>query len=153
MEDTVKEGLLYMQQNKFRKKWKRVWLFLYSQSNQSLARLEYFEFKEGSFLSDKHTTRRMDRKMIRMTDCVRIVEIAEYSSKDSSAFSVETTTKVYTFSTGKSDCMEWVQKLSEVAFQPSQEDSDDIAVRMKENELYSSHEGDIEGKVVVLASG
>ncbi|XP_067909073.1 docking protein 1-like [Heterodontus francisci] len=150
MEDTVKEGLLYMQQQKFRKKWKRVWLILYSQSNQSAARLEYFEFKEGSILSEKQITRRIDRKFIRMSDCVRISElVAENSSKDSSAFSVETTTKLYTFSTEKSDCKEWVQKLTETAFQYSQEDSDKMAVRMKENELYYSHQGVNEYKVSI----
>ncbi|XP_072882938.1 uncharacterized protein [Hemitrygon akajei] len=152
MEATVKEGLIYMQQNKFRKKWKRVWLFLYSQSNQSVARLEYFEFKEGSFLSEKHITRRMDRKLIRMSDCVRISEAPEHTSKDSSAFSVETTSKLYTFLTGKSDCAEWMQKLSEIAFQPSQEDSNRVAMRMKENELYSSHEAVTEYKVSIRST-
>ncbi|XP_067858814.1 docking protein 1-like [Heptranchias perlo] len=150
MEETVKEGLLYMQQQKFRKKWKRVWLFLYSQSNQSVARLEYFEFKEGSSLSEKQITKRIDKKFIRMSDCIRISEVlAENCSKDSSAFSVETTTKMYTFLTEKSDCIEWIQKLTETAFQHSQEDSDVMAMRMKENELYCSHEGVNEYKVSI----
>ncbi|XP_069756130.1 docking protein 1-like [Narcine bancroftii] len=152
MEGTVKEGMLYMQQNKFRKKWKRVWLFLYSQSNQSVARLEYFELKEGSFLSDKYMTRRMDRKLIRMSDCVRIVEVAEHASQDSSAFSVETTAKLYTFLTGKLDCFEWIQKLSEIAFQPSREDLESMAMKMKENELYTTHEGVNEYKVLIRST-
>ncbi|XP_041065898.1 docking protein 1-like [Carcharodon carcharias] len=150
MEDTLKEGLLHMQQQKFRKKWKRVWLILYSQSNQSVSRLEYFEFKDGSTLSEMHITRRIDRKFIRMSDCVRISEVVvENCSKDSSAFSVETTTKLYTFLTEKTDCKEWVQKLTETAFQHPQEDSDAMAIRMKENELYCSHEGVNEYKVSV----
>ncbi|GCB70785.1 hypothetical protein scyTo_0005775 [Scyliorhinus torazame] len=148
MEDTVKEGLLHMQQQKFRKKWKRVWLILYSQSIHSVARLEYFEFKEGSILSERQITRKIDRKLIRMSDCVRISEVlAENCSKDSSAFSVETTSKLYTFLTERTDCNDWVQKLTETAFQHPQEDSDAMAMRMKENELYCSHEG---GKAWVL---
>ncbi|XP_020370649.2 docking protein 1-like [Rhincodon typus] len=131
-----------MQQHWFRKKWKRVWLILYSQSNQSVARLEYFEFKEGSSLSEKQITKRIDRKVIRMSDCIRIYEVVpENWSKDSSAFTVETTTKLYTFLTEKTDCKEWIQKLSETAFQHPGEDSDTVAMRMKENELYCSHEG------------
>ncbi|XP_038678217.1 docking protein 1-like isoform X1 [Scyliorhinus canicula] len=150
MEDTVKEGLLYMQQQKFRKKWKRVWLILYSQSIHSVARLEYFEFKEGSILSERQMTRKIDRKLIRMSDCVRISEVvADNCSKDSSAFSVETTSKLYTFLTERTDCNDWVQKLTETAFQHPQEDSDAMAMRMKENELYCSHEGVNEYKVLI----
>ncbi|XP_078079375.1 docking protein 1-like isoform X2 [Mustelus asterias] len=150
MGDAVKEGLLYMQQQKFRKKWKRVWLILYSQTIQSVARLEYFEFKEGSTLSEKHGTRKMDRKLIRMSDCVRISEIvAENCSNDSSAFTVETTRKLYTFLTEKTDCDDWVQKLTETAFQHLQGDSDTTAMKMKENELYCSHEGVNEYKVLI----
>ncbi|XP_043568750.1 docking protein 1-like [Chiloscyllium plagiosum] len=142
MEDIVKEGPLCMQQHKFRKKWKRVWLILYSQSNQSVARLEYFEFKEGSSLSEKQITKRIDKKVIRISDCIRISEVvSENWSKDSSAFTVETTSKLYTFLTEKTDCKEWIQKLTETAFQHPGEDSDTVAMRMKENELYCSHEG------------
>uniref|UniRef100_A0A4W3J510 IRS-type PTB domain-containing protein n=1 Tax=Callorhinchus milii TaxID=7868 RepID=A0A4W3J510_CALMI len=101
-------------------KWKKVWLSLYSQSSQSVARLEYCEYKEGSTMSERQSSKRMDRKLIRMSECISIFEVvSENYPKESGVFAVETTTKMYTFATDKSDCIEWVQKLKETTFEVS----------------------------------
>ncbi|XP_007907349.2 docking protein 1 [Callorhinchus milii] len=143
MEEAVKHGLVYTLQQKFIKKWKKVWLSLYSQSSQSVARLEYCEYKEGSTMSERQSSKRMDRKLIRMSECISIFEVvSENYPKESGVFAVETTTKMYTFATDKSDCIEWVQKLKETTFEYFQEDySDGMTIRMQENELYCTQAG------------
>ncbi|XP_076859480.1 docking protein 2 isoform X2 [Brachyhypopomus gauderio] len=63
-EDIKKRGLIYLQQQRFGKKWRRVWTTLYQESTCSISRLEFFESKDGSIGTlDKSKCKQENKKM------------------------------------------------------------------------------------------
>uniref|UniRef100_UPI00358EEA19 uncharacterized protein isoform X2 n=1 Tax=Myxine glutinosa TaxID=7769 RepID=UPI00358EEA19 len=69
MSEPMKQGALYVQHHKFGKRWRRHWFMLYPNSSWGIARLEYFEMKEGASKPEK-AARCSDRKAIRLSDCL-----------------------------------------------------------------------------------
>lgn len=142
MDKAIKEGQLHILQPKFGKKncWKKNWFVLYPASQHGISRLEFFDSKEN--VSEKQTTKKMDKKIIRLSNCIRITHVAsEVCPKDCmSAFAIETEDKLYTFAAEKSTSAEWVEKLCETAFPPPPTDISHGTkpLEMAENSIYYS---------------
>ncbi|XP_078285032.1 docking protein 2-like [Rhinoraja longicauda] len=167
MDAVVKQGVLHtQQQQKFGKKWKKVWVLLYGESTCSVARLEYFEFKEGVSLSEKQSTRKTEnKKVIKLSDCIRITEApGESCPSDCRAFHLETIEKLFVFAAESSEYDDWSQTLCEMAFpmfwgewpglskadgsQRSKKEKNNV-VPMEENSLYSTRKAVKEFRVAV----
>ncbi|KAM3867595.1 docking protein 2 [Diretmus argenteus] len=119
-EDIRKQGMVYFQQQRFGKKWKRVWCVLYRESSCSISRLEFFECKEGGTLekNDKMLRKQQEhKKVIRLSDCIRVTEVEMDSCpRDTGPFLVETTEKIYVFAADREQLDDWTHKLCEIAF-------------------------------------
>ncbi|XP_040010939.1 docking protein 2-like [Xiphias gladius] len=119
-EDIRKQGMLYLQQQRFGKKWKRVWSVLYRESSCSISRLEFFECKDAGTMekSDKSLRKQQEhKKVIRLADCIRVSEVEmDGCPKDTGPFLVETTEKIYVFAADRNQVDEWTHKLCEIAF-------------------------------------
>ncbi|KAM9393360.1 docking protein 2 [Pholidichthys leucotaenia] len=126
-EDIRKQGMLYLQQQRFGKKWKRVWCVLYRESSCSISRLEFFECKDGGNLekNDKSLRKQLEhKKVIRLSDCIRVSEgDVDGCPRDTASFLVETTEKIYVFAADRNQLGEWMHRLCEVAFPMSWTDS------------------------------
>ncbi|XP_043547213.1 docking protein 1b isoform X1 [Chiloscyllium plagiosum] len=143
MDKAIKEGQLYVLLLKFGKKhWKKNWFVLYPASQNGISRLEFYDSKDGANLSEKQATKKMDKKIIRLSDCISIAHIpSEVCPKESmSAFTIETAEKLYTFAAEKQTSADWVEKLCETAF-PTPDPccgANSKPLEMAENSIYYS---------------
>ncbi|XP_016076592.1 PREDICTED: docking protein 2 [Miniopterus natalensis] len=140
MEDlAVKQGFLYLQQQQtFGKKWRRFGAVLYGQSGCALARLE---LQEGT---EKPRRGEAARRVIRLSDCLRVTEASGEASspKDTSAFLLETKERLYLLAAPTAERSNWMQAICLLAFpgqrkEPGPEGKGSRPC-MEENELYSS---------------
>ncbi|XP_034062146.1 docking protein 2-like [Gymnodraco acuticeps] len=119
-EDIRKQGMLFLQQQRFGKKWKRMWCVLFRESSCSISRLEFFECKDGGSVekSDKTLRKQQEhKKMIRMSDCIRVSEVeVDGCPRDTGPFLIETTEKIYVFASERLQLEDWTHKLCEIAF-------------------------------------
>ncbi|XP_067857097.1 docking protein 2-like [Heptranchias perlo] len=156
MEEVIKQGVLHVQlQQKFGKKWKKVWVLLYGESTCSVARLEYFEFKEGTSVAERQGTKKAEnKKVIKLSDCIRIAEaVGENCPGECRSFYLETIEKLFVFAVELSEYEAWSQSLCEMAFPmnwgdwPALSKNDGMqrswkvknnSVAMEENTLYST---------------
>ncbi|XP_070690681.1 docking protein 2 isoform X2 [Pempheris klunzingeri] len=119
-EDIRKQGMLYLQQQRFGKKWKRVWCVLYRESPCSISRLEFFECKDGGSVekNDKHLRKHQEqKKVIRLADCIRVSEVEmDGCPRDTGPFLIETTEKIYVFAADRQQLDDWTHRLCEIAF-------------------------------------
>ncbi|XP_018110541.1 docking protein 2 isoform X2 [Xenopus laevis] len=139
----VKQGALYLQhQQRFGKKWKKVWAMLYEATCSGLARLEMFEGSQPPDSGRKPEC----WKLLQLSECVSVSERnGEGSPKDTRSFSIETAQRVYLLASETSEQPGWVKALCSLAFpqdrlplerktsQPAQSD-----LHLQENELYST---------------
>uniref|UniRef100_A0A3P9LBF8 Docking protein 2 n=1 Tax=Oryzias latipes TaxID=8090 RepID=A0A3P9LBF8_ORYLA len=121
MEDDIrKQGMLFLQQQRFGKKWRKVWCVLYRESSCSISRLEFYECKDGGNMekNDKNLRKQLDhKKVIRLADCIRVTEVEmEGCPKDTRSFLIETTEKIFVFAADRSQLDDWTHKLCETAF-------------------------------------
>ncbi|XP_056882620.1 docking protein 1b isoform X2 [Takifugu flavidus] len=127
MDVHVKEGQLYVQHQKFGKKWKKNWFVLYPASQNGIARLEFFDSSgggagggggSGSVSSEK--TRKLDKKIIRLSECISILPaLTEACPKENmAAFCVETNDKTHMFAAEQNTAKEWMETMCDIAFQP-----------------------------------
>uniref|UniRef100_A0A8C9XMU1 Docking protein 2 n=1 Tax=Sander lucioperca TaxID=283035 RepID=A0A8C9XMU1_SANLU len=118
--DIRKQGMLYLQQQRFGKKWKRVWCVLFRDSSCSISRLEFFEYKDGGSAekSDKNLRKQQEhKKVIRLADCIRVSEVdMDGCPRDTGPFLIETTEKMYVFAADRLQLDDWTHKLCEIAF-------------------------------------
>ncbi|XP_055067726.2 docking protein 1b [Misgurnus anguillicaudatus] len=145
MDTHVKEGQLYVQHQKFGKKWKKNWFVLYPASQNGIARLEFYDCSGSA--SDKPSTKKLDKKIIRLSECISILPaLTETCPKENmSAFCVETNDKTYVFAADKYVTNEWVEKMCEIAFQGgfsvgSSDSNGQQELQMAENLIYYSRE-------------
>ncbi|XP_038146059.1 docking protein 1b [Cyprinodon tularosa] len=124
MDAHVKEGQLYVQHQKFGKKWKKNWFVLYPASQNGIARLEFFDSGGGSSSgasgsSSNEKTRKLDKKIIRLSECISILPaLTESCPKDNmAAFCVETNDKTHVFAAEKNTAKEWMDTMCDIAFQ------------------------------------
>ncbi|XP_051950662.1 docking protein 2-like [Xyrauchen texanus] len=151
-EDIRKRGMLYQQQQRFGKKWRKVWSVLYRENSCSISRLEFFEFKDGTGNTLEKPNRKQDnKKVIKLSDCIRVSEAdVEGCPRDCGPFLVETTEKTFVFAVETAELEDWMQKLCEIAFPMSWTErgaargkslhSDLADVTMSDNTLYCSRE-------------
>ncbi|XP_023417311.2 docking protein 2 isoform X1 [Cavia porcellus] len=120
-------------------KWRRFSAVLYGESGSALARLELHEGPE------KLRRGEAARKVIRLSDCLRVVEGGGEASspRDTSAFILETKERLYLLAAPSAERDDWMQAICLLAF-PGQKkeslgpDEKDSWPHMEENELYSS---------------
>ncbi|XP_063166407.1 docking protein 1 [Candoia aspera] len=121
MDPPVKAGPLLLQQPPGlllgAKRWKKSWFVLYPASAHGVARLEFFDCKEGAAPADRISTKRLDKKIVRLADCVSVVPVPDCSRKEGlAAFRLETSDRTYVFATDPQEAADWVSKLCETAF-------------------------------------
>ncbi|KAM4564877.1 docking protein 1b [Fundulus diaphanus] len=155
MDAHVKEGQLYVQHQKFGKKWKKNWFVLYPASQNGIARLEFFDSPSGGGGSSgasgggsNEKTRKLDKKIIRLSECISILPaLTESCPKDNmAAFCVETNDKTHMFAAEKYTAKEWMDTMCDIAFQggtgSTLKDCNGGALdlQMSENLIYYSRE-------------
>ncbi|KAM3910215.1 docking protein 1 [Leptodactylus fuscus] len=146
------EGKLHIKQNKFGKKWKRCYVALYPDSQFGVARLEIYDWKDGTMTGEKPYARRAaDRKVVRLAECIHVAPApTENGHKENmAAFIIETSDKTMLLSAERPRCEEWVQRVSEVAFPGKVNGSQDkgpeasdgtTSLEMAVNSIYFSRE-------------
>ncbi|XP_062311436.1 docking protein 1b, partial [Osmerus eperlanus] len=145
MDAHIKEGQLYVQHQKFGKKWKKSWFVLYPASQNGIARLEFYDCSTSSG-SQPISTKKLDKKIIRLSECISILPSLEAGPKEGMAtFCVETNDKTHVFAADKSVSTEWVEKMCDIAFQGgsgagSSISDDQQNLQMAENMIYYSRE-------------
>ncbi|XP_076026932.1 docking protein 1b [Genypterus blacodes] len=164
MDTHVKEGQLYVQHQKFGKKWKKNWFVLYPASQNGIARLEFFDSGSGSGggagggggggglgSGSNEKTRKLDKKIIRLSECISILPaLTETCPKDNmAAFCVETNDKTHVFAAERNASKEWMDTMCDIAFQGGGGSSSSDVVeskvgakdlQMSENMIYCSRE-------------
>ncbi|XP_044129729.1 docking protein 1-like isoform X1 [Bufo gargarizans] len=157
----LKEGQLHIKQNRVVKKWKRCYMVLYPDSQFGVARLEIYDWKDGTLTGEKIYARRAaDRKVIRLSECIHVAPApTENGHKENmAAFIIETSDKTMVLSTERLQCEEWVQRLSEIAFMGKVDGSQDkgseasdgvTSLEMAINNIYFSRKEVSEYRVTV----
>ncbi|KAM9621791.1 docking protein 2 [Trichechus inunguis] len=144
-EVAVKQGFLHLQQQQtFGKKWRRFWAVLYRESGCALARLELQEY------SEKQRRGEAARRIIRLSDCLRVAEASGEASspRDTSAFLLETKERQWLLAAPTPEHGDWLQAICLVAFAgqrrefpgpgPEGVPGKSSGPCMADNELYSS---------------
>lgn len=146
MDTHIKEGQLYVQHQKFGKKWKKNWFVLYPASQNGIARLEFYDCG-GSGSEKPSNTKKLDKKIIRLSECISILPaVTETCPKDNmAAFCVETNDKTHVFAAEKHVTSDWVEKMCEIAFQGGSgtlptTDSNGQELQMADNLIYYSRD-------------
>ncbi|XP_040270784.1 docking protein 2 isoform X1 [Bufo bufo] len=139
----VKQGVLYVQhQQRFGKKWKKVWALLYEATSSGLARLEMYE---GSLPPE--TGRKQECwKLLQLSECVSLSDrCGESCPKDTRAFSIETAQRVYLIASEIPEQPNWVRMLCSLAFPQERRTLERTgsqpptsSLQLQENSLYST---------------
>lgn len=119
MEDDVrKKGALFLQQQRFGKRWRKVWCVLFRESLCSVSRLEIYDGSERSERTDRSVRKHQDnKKVIRLSSCIRVTSVdVDGAPRDTSCFLMETTEKIFVFAAERPQSEEWTQRLCEIAF-------------------------------------
>ncbi|XP_061439777.1 docking protein 1 [Rhineura floridana] len=153
MDPPVKAGPLLLQQPSGlrigSKRWKKSWFVLYPSSPHGVARLEFFDCKEGATAADRVSTKRPDKKIVRLADCVSVAPAPDFSHKEGlSAFRLETNERTFLFAAERQEAADWVARLCETAFlgnpgntaQPAAEHGGEQSLEMAMNSIYYSRE-------------
>ncbi|XP_069833149.1 docking protein 1 isoform X2 [Dendropsophus ebraccatus] len=142
-------------------KWKRCYVVLYPDSQFGVARIEIYDWKDGTLAGEKIYARRAtDRKVIRLAECIHVAPApTETGHKENMmAFIIETSDKTMLMSAERPQCEEWVQRLTEVAFPGKVNGSQDkgaeasdgaTSLEMAVNSIYFSREEVSEYRVTV----
>uniref|UniRef100_A0A4W5NEP4 Docking protein 1a n=1 Tax=Hucho hucho TaxID=62062 RepID=A0A4W5NEP4_9TELE len=159
MDTHVKAGQVYLQRRNVEKKWKQLWLALYPSSRCGVARLEHQEVGGGERAGPsavwKHQDKVKEKRVIRLSEVIRVLRLpphAEARPKDNmAAFCVETDGRRYVFAADKDDCVEWVERMCDLAFQVRIGGStgQQPQIQMEDNQIYVSREEVSEFKVGV----
>ncbi|XP_068800136.1 docking protein 1 [Struthio camelus] len=147
MDPPAKEGPLFVQQShKFgAKRWKKNWFVLYPASQHGVARLEFFDCKDPAGAPEKLSTKRLDKKIVRLADCVSVAPAGESGPRHgTAAFCLETSDRSYLFAADKQQSEEWVAKLCEIAFPGNGPSDGGVAARR-------GREGDGEAPALEMA--
>uniref|UniRef100_A0A6I8NRA7 Docking protein 1 n=1 Tax=Ornithorhynchus anatinus TaxID=9258 RepID=A0A6I8NRA7_ORNAN len=151
MDEAALEGPLFVHGQSHRfgaKKWKKTWSVLYPSGRHGVARLEFFDGK-GPGGAERPGSRRLDRKVIRLADCVGVAPavLDGVPRPGTAAFRLDTARRSYLFAAEREASAAWVQTLRRIAFPdgPSPGSADGgpgpaAALEMLENSLYCSRE-------------
>lgn len=98
-------------------RWKKGWFVLYPASPHGVARLEFFDGKEGAAAADRVGTKRLDKKIVRLADCVSVAPAPDCVPKEGlAAFRLDTSERAYLFAAEPQETAEWMARLCEAAF-------------------------------------
>ncbi|XP_039505086.1 docking protein 2 isoform X2 [Pimephales promelas] len=149
MDVISKEGPLFLQGVKFGKKiWRKSWLVLFEPSPAGIGRMELYDMRDGGGLKGFAIARpaglrKMDKRVIRLTDCLSITPApGESCPTDCSAFFLNTTSCTYTIAAPTRE--DWISVLCQLAFQKTQGTEDarkvqkDKCMPPADNQLYST---------------
>ncbi|XP_037830577.1 docking protein 3-like [Kryptolebias marmoratus] len=145
MDFQTKTGQVFLQPRKTNKKWKVVWLSLFTPSSSGVGRLEIRDSGGGGDHSPgvrRHHPPHGDKKVkvIRLSELISVLRLppnAEACPMDNmAAFCVETQDRTLVFSALKDECVDWVDKLCHCSFQ--RESSGSTLRHMEENQIYAS---------------
>ncbi|XP_055765024.1 docking protein 2 [Salvelinus fontinalis] len=146
MDTHVKAGQVYLQHRNVEKKWKQHWLALYPSSRCGVARLERQEVGGGERAGPsgvwKHQDKVKEKRVIRLSEVIRVLRLpphAEACPKDNMAFCVETDGRRYIFAADKDNCVEWVERMCDLAFQGGST-GQQPQIQMEDNQIYVSRE-------------
>ncbi|XP_051541670.1 docking protein 1-like [Myxocyprinus asiaticus] len=115
-EDIRRKGELYLHQQRFGKRWRKVWCVVVAEGWRSVARLELYEHKHMSF-KEGSSKRKHDKRVIRLRECIRISENDMGDCpKNCATFLMETSEKLYVFAAHHSEVKGWIMSLCEQAF-------------------------------------
>ncbi|RXN19925.1 docking 3-like protein [Labeo rohita] len=116
-EDIRRKGMLYFHQQRFGKKWKKVWCVVVAEGRRSVSRLEVYESKQSSMKQGSSKRKPDYKQVIRLRECIRVSE-SEMADcpKDCAAFFLETSEKLYMFAAPHSEVKGWIKSLCEQAF-------------------------------------
>ncbi|XP_016341754.1 uncharacterized protein LOC107688562 [Sinocyclocheilus anshuiensis] len=116
-EDIRRKGMLYFHQQRFGKRWRKVWCVAVAEGRRSVSRLELYENKHSSIKQGSSKRKPDYKQVIRLRECIRISEreIAD-CPKDCAAFYLETSDKLYVFAAQHSELKGWIKSLCEQAF-------------------------------------
>ncbi|XP_067289095.1 docking protein 1 [Pseudorasbora parva] len=133
-EDIRRKGTLYFHQQRFGKRWRKVWCVVVAEGRRSVARLELYEHKHSSIKKSSSKRKPDYKQVIRLRECIRISEneMAD-CPKDCAAFLLETSDKLYVFAAHLSEVMGWIRSLCEQAFP-------NIEAEQRESCIYSDPE-------------
>ncbi|XP_053332143.1 docking protein 2 [Clarias gariepinus] len=154
--DVRKKGMLYQQQQRFGKKWKKIWAEAVADSMQSVSRLELYEFSKSSMKDSKK--RAEGKKVIVMRDCIKIREKEdEGCPKECRTFLLETADKTHMFASPTLEVYSWISELCKLAFPLNQAEcrsqkQEHQPVDMQENTLYATTECVRDFLVVTVAT-
>ncbi|XP_053573911.1 docking protein 2 [Bombina bombina] len=138
----VKQGALHLQhQQRFGKKWKKVWGILHGSTSTGLARLEIYEGSQPS----EHGRKAECFRLIQLSDCVSVSDRSgEQSPKDTRSFSIETTQRIHLLACETSEQSVWIKTLCSIAFPQERLERRSSQVlnagglQLQENSLYST---------------
>lgn len=109
---TSGDSLLAFACHAWAQKWRRFTAVLYGESGCALARLELQDGPEK--------TRRGEatRKVVRLSDCLRVAEAGSEASspRDTSAFILETKERLYLLAAPSAERSDWIQAICLLAF-------------------------------------
>ncbi|XP_067255499.1 docking protein 2 [Chanodichthys erythropterus] len=150
-EDIRRKGTLYFHQQRFGKRWKKVWCVVAAEGRRSIARLEVYEHKHSSIKQGSNKRKPDYKQVIRLRECIRISEneMAD-CPKDCAAFLLETSDKLYIFAAIHSEVKGWIRSLCEQAFPNIEAEqrlqrescyySEPVHREMQENSIYDTAE-------------
>ncbi|XP_026857596.2 docking protein 2 [Electrophorus electricus] len=151
MEDAIrKKGILHQYQQRFGKRWRKVWAVVLANSVHSVARLELFDYRRSSVQEGRAGKKADSKKVIPLRDCIQILERERQDCpKECTSFLMETTDRLYIFAVQREELQSWIQELCRLAFPLNQAESrlvrqdsdplrDHLPVDMKENSLYET---------------
>lgn len=139
----VKQGALYVQhQQRFGKKWKKVWALLYEATSTGLARLEMYDGSQPPEIGRKQEC----WKLLQLSECVSLSDrCGESSPKDTRAFSIETAQRVYLIASDIPEQPNWVRALCSLAFPQERRTLErtssqplNSSLQLQENSLYGT---------------
>lgn len=92
-----------------------MWAQLFADSPSGVARLEYFDMREG-VAAEKATLRKRERKVIRLSDCVSVERAGEHNSpKDTTPFYLYMMERNVLLAADQPD--DWIERICQLAFQ------------------------------------
>ncbi|KAJ7316593.1 hypothetical protein JRQ81_002755 [Phrynocephalus forsythii] len=124
------------------KTWRKVWAQLFADSPSGIARLEYFEARDGA-KGEKGTLRKGERKVIRLSDCVSVERAGECSCpKETAPFCLSLMERSCLLAADQPD--DWIERICQLAFQRASAQPSSAGNTpspqpvMEENAIYSS---------------
>ncbi|KAL2097665.1 hypothetical protein ACEWY4_006872 [Coilia grayii] len=146
MDTHVKRGEVYLQHQKHGEKWRRMWLVLYPSSRRGVARLEMSDADSGGDKLSVVRSRHPERRVVRLADCVSVVQLPPHAEAcpgdNMAAFCVETENRRLIFATDRDACVDWVERVCQIAF-PMDTGNGDVQrqeLQIEDNKIYVSRD-------------